>query len=384
MRPAGRPPAEPDASSIGQVLAGRRIAQVLASSTGGVGTHLRTLLPGLQAAGAAVRVCGPASTDDLFGYRRAGAGFHPVSIPPGMRPAEDAWALRSLSRALRGADLVHAHGLRAGLLTLGARPTGPVVVTLHNALLDPPGIRRQLTEVLQRWVIRGADVVLAASLDLAEHARAVGGRDVRSAPISAPPLPDAGRDRSEVRAEIGVSPSAPLLLAIGRLSTQKGYDTLLAAARQWRGRGDGLLVAIAGDGPRREEMAGQIEGEALPVVLLGRRTDTGDLLAASDLVVLPSRWEARALVAQEALRAGRPLVATAVGGIPELVGPDAAVLIPPDDPGALVAAVGGVLGDPARADALVRAGYEAARRWPTVEDTVAHLRALYLELLGQP
>lgn len=364
------------------LLAGRQIVQVLATSTGGVGTHVRAILPGLQAAGASVGVCGPPATDELFGFRASGAQFRPVRIASGLRPAEDVRALVSLRRAVGGADLVHAHGLRAGLLSVLARPAAPVVVTVHNALLDPPGPRRRISEALERMVFRRADVVLTASLDLAEHARGLGGRDVRPAPLSAPPLRDATVGRAQVRAELGIPDASPLVLAVGRLHPQKGYDTLLASARQWRGRPDGLLVAIAGDGPLQEEMAEQIEREALPVLLLGRRSDVADLLAASDLVVLTSRWEARALVAQEALRAGRPLVATAVGGIPELAGHGAGVLIPPGDPAALSAAVIGVLGDPTRAAALVAAGQLAAASWPTLDDTVAQLTALYAELLG--
>jgi len=364
------------------LLAGRHVVQVLATSTGGVGTHVRAILPGLQGLGAAVRVCGPPATDELFGFRAAGAQFRPVRIASGLRPAEDARALLSLRRALGRPDLVHAHGLRAGLLSVLARPAAPVVVTVHNALLDPPGPRRRISEALERVVMRGADVVLAASLDLADHARAVGGRDVRAAPLSAPPMPQAERGRAEVRAELGVADASPLLLAVGRLHPQKGYDTLLAAARRWRGRADGLRVIVAGDGPLHEAMSAQIQVEGLPVVLLGRRTDVADLLAACDLVVLTSQWEARALVVQEALRAGRPLVATAVGGIAELVGRGAGVLIPPADPAALDAAVTGVIADVAKSAALVAAGLTAAASWPTLDDTVAHLGALYVELIG--
>lgn len=365
-----------------KLLVGRQVVQVLATSTGGVGTHVRAILPGLRKAGVEVAVCGPPATDQLFGFRAAGAWFHAVLIASGLHPFADAQALLSLRRALRKADVVHAHGLRAGLLTVLARPNAPIVVTLHNALMGPPGTRRAISEALERVVVRGADIVLAASLDLADHARDIGGRDVRSAPVSAPPLPAASRTRSEVRAELGVPESAPLLLAVGRLHPQKGYDTLLAAARQWRGRPDGLLVAIAGDGPLQETMAEQIQRENLPVRLLGRRADVADLLAASDLVVLTSRWEARALVAQEALRAGRPLIATAVGGIPELAGKGAGVLIPPDDPSALAAAVGTVLADPDGAAGLVAAGRAASAGWPTLEDTVAQLCAIYAELVG--
>lgn len=368
----------------GQPLAGRRIAEVLATSTGGVGTHLRAILPGLGAAGARLVVAGPSATDELFGFRDAGAAFRPVQIAAGLRPLHDACALRPLRRALMGSELVHAHGLRAGLLSVLSHPKGPLVLTLHNALLTAPGLRQRISAFLERFVIRSVDVVLAASSDLAEHARAVGGTDVRSGPVAAPPLAQASRSRTDVRAEIGVSESAPLLIAIGRLNPQKGYDTLLCAAREWRGRPDGLLVAIAGDGPQHDALAEQIANESLPVLLLGRRSDVPDLLAASDVVLLTSRWEARALVVQEALRAGRPLVATAVGGIPELVGRDAAILIPPDDSSALVEAVAQVLDEPGRSAALVAAGYAAAQQWPSLEDTVRQLSALYAELLGAP
>ncbi len=365
-------------------LAGRCIAQVLATSTGGVGTHIRAILPGLRSAGAILRVCGPPATDDLFGFAQVGAEFRSVPIASGLHPIADAGALFRLRAALRGQDLVHAHGLRAGLLSVLARPRAPVVVTVHNALLDAPGIKRRISAALERLVLRRADVVLTASLDLAEHARSVGARDVRPAPVSAPPLPAAVRGRAAVRAELGVPDSAPLLLAVGRLHRQKGYDTLLAAARTWRGRSDGLRVVIAGDGPLHQEMAEQVEREQLPVALLGRRRDVPDLLAASDIVVLTSRWEARALVAQEALRSGRPLIATAVGGIPELTGSRAGILIPPNDPDALDAAVTDLVSDPDRVAAMVVAGHAAAAQWPTLDDTVQQLCALYGELLGSP
>lgn len=360
---------------------------MIATSTGGVGTHVRTLLPGLTAAGARVAVCGPAATEDLFAYRAAGAGFGPVEIGGGLRPAHDLRAVVALRRATRAADLIHAHGLRAGAVAVAARSARsalPVVVTLHNALLDPPGLRARVGAVLERAVVRGADVILAASSDLAAHARSLGGRDVRLAPVSAPPMPPPTRTSAEVRAELGIDPDRPLLLAVGRLHPQKGFDTLLDAARSWRDRPARPLVVIAGDGPQEAELAARIEAESLPVRLLGRRSDVPDLLVACDVVVLTSRWEARALVAQEVLRAARPLVATAVGGLPELLPGPVARLIPPDDPGALVAAVDAVLADPAGTERQIAAGSTLALRWPDVEDTVAGLVALYAELLGPP
>ncbi|WP_336026178.1 glycosyltransferase family 4 protein [Geodermatophilus sp. FMUSA9-8] len=373
-----------DAGGAPAPLAGRRVAEVLATSTGGVGTHLRSVLPALAGAGAAVTVCGPAATDALFGFSAA-ARFTPVEISAGLDPLADARAVRALRRALGGADLVHAHGLRAGLVASAAVRTGPprrLVVTLHNALPDRAGPLRRVLARAERATVRAADVVLAASADLAENAHRLGARDVRVAPVSAPALPPPTRTREEVRAGLGLADGRPLVLAVGRLHPQKGYDVLLDAAATWTGE-PRPLVAIAGDGPLEAELSARIAHESLPVALLGRRDDVADLLAAADLVVLPSRWEARSLTAQEALRAGTPLVATRAGGLPGLLG-DAAVLVPPGDAAALASAVRDLLADPARAADLAAAGRERAAGWPDEAATARTLAAVYRELLGPP
>lgn len=374
-------------------LAGRRIAEVLATSTGGVGTHLRSVLPALGRAGAAVRVCGPRATEELFGFSAAGAAFRPVGISAGLAPPADLRAVLALHRATGGADLVHAHGLRAGLVAAAARRLAgerarPLVLTLHNELPAGGGLRRRVLRAAERATVRSADLVLAASGDLAANARRLGARDVRVAPVSAPALPPAQRSRPEVRRELGLDDdSRALVVAVGRLHPQKGYDVLLDAVRRWsadpRLASAPPLVVVAGDGPLQEELAGQIAAARLPVVLLGRRTDVADLLGAADLCVLPSRWEARSLTAQEALRTGTPLVATRVGGIPELVG-GAADLVPAGDAAALADAVTAVLTDPARSARLAEAGPRQAATWPDEAGTARQLVAVYRELLGPP
>jgi glycosyltransferase involved in cell wall biosynthesis len=119
------------------------------------------------------------------------------------------------------------------------------------------------------------------------------------------------------------------------------------------------------------------------VRLLGRRDDVADLLAAADVCVLPSRWEARSLTAQEALRAGTPLVATRTGGLPELLG-DAAELVPVEDAGSLAEALVRVLADPGHAARLSEAGRRQAATWPDEAATARQLVAVYRELLGPP
>ena len=370
-------------------LAGRRTATVLGTSTGGVGTHVRSVLPALLDAGAVAVVCGPAATDALFGFSGTGAQFRAVEISAGPAPLADARAVAALRRATADADLVHAHGLRAGLvaaLACRGRTGVPLVLTLHNALPDAAGPRRRLLELLERATVRRADLVLAASGDLAENARRLGARDVRTAPVSAPPLPPATRSAAEVRAELGLAGDRPLVVAVGRLHPQKGYDVLLDAVSRWAGdpRLPALpLVAVAGDGPLHDELAARIRAERLPVQLLGRRTDVADLLAAADLCVLPSRWEARSLTAQEALRSGTPLVATRTGGLPELLG-EAAELVPVGDPAALAEAVVALLADPGRRARLAQAGRERTASWPDEAGTARQLVAVHRELLGPP
>ena len=168
----------------------RQVALVLASSTGGIGRHVAALAAGMVAAGDEVHIYGPAATEGQFGFTRVGAAFAPVEIPRNPSPA-DATAVRLLRRALRAAppDVVHAHGLRAGLVAALARPLGcPLVVTWHNQLLAA-GVRARLLAPLERYVARAADVTLGASADLVARAARLGAADARLGAVAAPALP---------------------------------------------------------------------------------------------------------------------------------------------------------------------------------------------------
>ena len=372
-------------------LHGRSIVEVLATSAGGVGSHVRSLLPALRSAGATVTVCGAPPTEELFGFTAAGASFAPVGISAGLAPLADRRAVAQLRRATADADRVHAHGLRAGLVAAAARRLGgrrdqPLVLTLHNALQEGSGPKQWLLRRAEGLTIRGADLVLAVSGDLAENARRLGARDVRVAPALAPPLAPATRSRAEVRAELGIEDGRPLVVAVGRLHPQKAYDVLFDAVGRWTGDARlpvTPLVAIAGDGPLETELAARIRDERLPVRLLGRRADVADLLGAADVCVLPSRWEGSPFTGQEALRSGTPLVATRAGGMPELFGPGAS-FVPVGDDEALAEALVRVLTDPAHAAELADAGRRQAAGWPDEDAAARRAVAVYRELLGTP
>ena len=343
-----------------------RVVLVLGASVGGIGTYVRDLAEHCVSCGDEVVVAGPQATEDRFGFSATGARFVPAT------------GLRTLRRVLAGADVVHSHGFKAAARTNLARVgrrRPRRVVTLHNAILAT-GIRARIAEGFERLAVRPADAVLGASADLVQRARELGAQRAALVPVPAPPLPAPARSRAEVRAEpsLAVAEDAFLLLSVGRLAAQKSLPLLLDAVAALRDIP--LRLAIAGEGPERAALAARIADEKLPVALLGHRADIADLLAAADAFVLPSRWEARALVVQEALRAGVPVVATAVGGIPELVG-EAAQLVPWDDAPALAAAIRGVLTDPAVRDRLRAAGPAQAATWPAPAEALAAARAWY-------
>jgi glycosyltransferase involved in cell wall biosynthesis len=197
--------------------------------------------------------------------------------------------------------------------------------------------------------------------------------------VAAPALPEPRRGAAAVRAELGIEPDRPMILSVGRLHPQKGYDVLIAAAARWRALSPPPLVVIAGSGPSYLDLAARTSAARAPVVLLGHRDDVADLLAAADVAVVTSVWEARQLFAQEALRTGTPLVATGVGGIPGLVG-KAAVLVPAGDADAVADAVARMLADPALRAEYARRGVAQAATWPTLRDTVAQVLGVYAEL----
>ncbi|WP_282701512.1 glycosyltransferase family 4 protein [Streptomyces sp. CC219B] len=354
-----------------------RTVQVLGGGNAGSSAHVRSLASGLVARGVRVVVCAPVEADHLYDF--TGAGAEHVHVPRSSDPG----SVAALRAACTGADLVHAHGLHASfraVLALSGRRT-PLVVTWHDRA-HAEGARAHLVRLLERRVVKAASVVLGTTSALVDRARRTGARDARLA-AAALPVRRGERDETElpapkVRAELGAT-GRPLLMAVGSLERHRGYDVLLDASRAWRGLDPVPLVVIAGEGSLRAELQRRIEDEELPVRLIGRRDDVGELLAAADLALLPSKWESRSVLAQEALHARVPLVATAVGGVPELVG-DAAELVPYGDPEALADAVVRLLEDPERRELLRERGVRQAATWPTEDETVAQVLSVYDEL----
>lgn len=362
-------------------LRGRTIALVLGPSEGGIGAHVRVLAGRLCAAGAAVTVCGPPATERLFDFAATGAHFEPLPIRPGPHPLADRRAVVRLRQLIAGVDLVHAHGLRAGRVAVRSRGTSsPVVVSWHNAVLAT-GVRRRVYQWLEREIATGATLNLAVSSDLVARIRSLGGL-AEWAPVGADRPSAAVASTRALRVELlPLDGDRPIVLAVGRLHAQKGFDVLVDAAALLAGRARIPLVVIAGEGPERAALERRIANAQAPVRLLGRRNDVTQLLAAADVVVMPSRWEGSPLAAHEALFAARPFVATAVGGLPDLAAGGAIALIPPDDADALAAAIARVIEDPAYAADLARRGALRALEWPDSQASADAVIGRYREIL---
>ncbi|MFE0253420.1 glycosyltransferase family 4 protein [Streptomyces sp. NPDC059010] len=356
-----------------------RTVQVLGGGNAGSSAHVRSLASGLVARGVRVTVCAPVEADHLYDF--TGAGAEHVHVPRSSDPG----SVAALRAACADADLVHAHGLHASfraVLALSGRRT-PLVVTWHDRA-HAEGARAHLVRLLERRVVKAASVVLGSTSALVDRARRTGARDARLAAVALPVLrravqhDDPDRLRPKVRAELGAT-GRPLLIAVGSLERHRGYDVLLDAACAWRRLDPVPLVVIAGEGALRADLQRRIEDEGLPVRLIGRRDDVTELLAAADIALLSSSWESRSLLAQEALHARVPLVATDVGGMAELVG-DAAELVPYGNAKALADAVVRLLGDPERQELLKERGVRQVATWPTEDETVAQVLSVYDEL----
>jgi len=250
--------------------------------------------------------------------------------------------LASFVRAARSvdADLLHAHWLPSGWVA--ARTGRPYVVQVWGT--DVELARR--APWLARRVLRGARLVIAASSALAESARTLGARDVRVIPSGV-----------DLPAEVGVESDPPHVLYAGRLSAEKGVLELVAAA-------EGLELVVAGDGPLREHVPAALG--FVPHDELQR------LYARAAVVACPSRREGFGVACLEAMAHARPVVATSVGGLRDLVvDGETGLVVPPRDPAALRTALRRLLADRGLRERLGAAGRERAGSrfsWEAVTD----------------
>jgi len=303
-------------------------------------------------------------------------------------PSRGIAGIAPLVRALRRerAAIFHAHQIwslscRYGIVAAALARVRARVATAQLFVEMPPllGIDLQhglLTRCLHRHI--------AVSGFVAERLRsrfAVPASKVTIVPNAAATSVDVRPD-PRLRAELTKDETRPLVLTVARLDAQKGITHLLDAAA----RVPNAIFAIAGDGPDRTSLEAHASSLGITdrVRFLGHRRDVPALLAAADLFVLPSLYEGLPLAVLEAMAAGVPVVATAIGGTSEIVRDgETGTLVPPADGAALATAVAQALSDRDRATRLASAARVLVQREYSAESMVRAVSGVYEELLGE-
>ncbi|MBK5305569.1 MAG: glycosyltransferase family 4 protein [Frankiaceae bacterium] len=311
----------------------------------GAERYLEVLAEGLRDQGDRLLALLPDEGDASLAER---LGRHAeITRIPGLRRLPGAAAVPRVRRALTlfQPDVVHLNltDQGDGIASVLAAPRRRAVATLHNVLPARAAARERVSACL----LRRPAAVLCVSAPVGRYVERLGGRAVvipNGLPTAIPhPTP---------RVVLGLPEDAVVVGGIGRLDPQKGWDVLAAAAEQL----PGVRVVVIGDGPQRGELAGT------RLELPGGRPDAAELVGAFDILAMPSRFEAFGLVALEAMQAGVPVVASAVGGLADLVA-DSGVLVPLEDADRLAAALRDLLADPARRHALGEAGRARSRQF---------------------
>lgn len=282
-------------------------------------------------------------------------------------------------------DVIHSHmfGSNVWGTLIGRVACVPVVVAHeHTWSFDGKPLRRILDREL---IARFSDAFVAVSQE--DRRKMI---EVEGIPPEwirfiangiAPSAPTPGRD---LRAELGIG-AGPLIGAVGTLRAQKAYDVLIRAVARLRADHPDLRLLIAGNGrerPRLQELVDEL-GLTDVVLLLGRRLDVPDILAALDVAVNASDFEGSPLSLMEYMEAGLPIVATRVGGVPDLIEDGVhGLLVEPRDPVALSTAIHELLTDRDRASALGARARERRRREFDLDAMIHNIEALYEELLA--
>lgn len=280
-------------------------------------------------------------------------------------------------------DLVHAFSLTAELWTLLAgmltRHRPPLVASVRGLYLDQPMPFWRL----KRYVLaRSAAVIANARAGAAAAAQRSGTAPERFSVVPNGMLPierQPPEQSARLREAIGAPPDRRFCLFVGRLVTQKNIPCLIRAlaelspaARPW--------VAFAGNGPMRAEVEAMREAAGLggDIRLLGEREDTAALMQAADFLVLPSSFEGMSNVLMEAMSVGCPVIASSVGGNPELVENDeTGLLFPDDDAQALAAQLRRMSSDPALRARLAENAARMVRERYSIDNLVASTSAIY-------
>jgi glycosyltransferase involved in cell wall biosynthesis len=368
-----RPVSTPTGPDAGQGRAVLHVVKVAGIS--GAENHLLLLLPALREHGFDVRVA--VLHEGEPGAEEFASRLEDADVPVDRLRISGIGGPRTLARLTRivrrqRPDIVHTHLVHADFhgLVAGRLTRVPVLVSTKHGF--NPFREGRLFAAADRAVARLADVHVAISAGLARYLAEREGFDAASFEIV-----HYGIEPGPARAPL---PRAPRLAIVGRLIPIKGHEVLFHAVAAARADLPKLTLEVAGDGPLDAELRSTVArlGIGDVVSFLGRVTDVAQVFERAAVVVVPSYGEGFGMVALEAMERGRPVIASAVGGLPEIVDHGrTGLLVPAGDPGALGAAIRELAGDRARAAAMGASGRACALEAFSQERCTERVAELY-------
>ncbi len=348
-----------------------RVLHVIDSlSFGGAERLLATLAraaPGADLDLSVASLQGPRGGTDAMAPTLARAGIEAGFI--GVRRLGDPSAPRRVARAIRasGCDVVHAHLQYSSILLPAlARPTGvPVVCTLHQVPFDLHG-----RESFKQWLAvrsgsRAAALVFVSRASRQGFAARYRSRESWTVVPNGVDLEEFSPAERSLPPGLGVAPGAPVVALVAAMRGDKGHRQAIAAWPAVVAAMAGARLLFVGTGPDESALRRLAAGAGVgdSVVFAGMREDVADILRAANVVLLPSRVEAYPTVLMEAAACAKPVVATAVGGVPEVVATgETGVLVPLDEPRRLAGAVVDLLADPGAARVMGKAARRRAEQ----------------------
>ena len=350
-------------------------------AAGGIRRHVSDLLEHLDRRQFSPVLFAP--TDFVPDCPEANIVRHSVEIGATTRPLRDAGTAFYLARLLRrNADIVHAHGLIGAVVGgFAARLAGlPYLFTVHNLLPEMNPIQSTLFRELARTASRIIAVSEAVAQTVERAGVSAGQIAVVSNGVDLSKF-DRPSDVEKVRRELGIATGERMLLGVGRLAPEKGFDLLIEAFTILQARPSDIRLVIVGEGEEMLRLKAQAASLGERVLFPGHRSETAALFAAADLVVAPSRQEGQGIVPLEAMAAGRAVIAARVGGLVEtIVDGVTGLLVPTEDPHALANALETLLNDPKRRSAMGEAGRRRVRQEYALPTQIQKIEALYRDV----
>ncbi len=358
------------------------IAHVTAERGYSGGEHqVALLIEGLRARGHGNLLLCPPGSESEIRARAAGIRCLPIRAGSEWSPRD----FQEVTARLRQAspDVVHLHSGRATWLGgLAARRLRLPALTTRR--MDRPVSRGWRTRLIYECSV---DRVAAISESVRQRLLDGGVPEDRIQVVHSAVAPHRAKTpRDVLRKSLGVADDTPCLLVAAALVKRKGIDVLLSAVSTLADEGYTLTLWIAGEGSDRPSLERRSSELGLDgqVRFLGQRDDVGDLLEACDVFVLPSRREGLGIAALEAMAAGRPVVATRVGGLAEaVIHEETGLLVPPEDPAALAESLARSIGDLALRERLGAAGPERVTKTYSPHAMVDAYERLYSELIRE-